>query len=145
MTDRITGLVLLAFAILYGFGASRLKAGFGSGPLGPKGFPLLLAITLGIVAIFILFRPDPDAALPKRRAWFDLVAVSASFLVYAYLLVPLGFILSTALETGLVSQRFGAKLWQAALTGIVASLAMYALFVYALDIPLPRGRVFGGR
>ena len=145
MTDRLTGLALLVFAVIYGFGASRLRAGFGSGPLGPRGFPVMLAVALGLVAIGIIFRPDPDSELPRGRQWLGLSLVSLSFIFYAYLLVPLGFILATTLETAFVSERFGAKLWQAALAGLIASLAMYALFVYALDIPLPVGRLFGGR
>lgn len=144
-SDRITGLVLLGLALLYGFGAARLKAGFGSGPLGPRGFPLLLAVCLGLVAIGIFFKNDISPERFKASSFLNLMIVSASFLAYAYLLVPVGFIAATTLETGFVSQRFGAKLWQAALTGLVASLAMYALFVYALGIPLPTGRIFGGR
>ena len=145
MTDRVTGAVLLLVAAVYGFAAWNLETGFGSGVLTPKDFPLLLAGALGAVALGIIFKPDPDAELPGARSWLNLAAISLSFVAYAYLIVPLGFILATALETGFVSQRFGAKLWQAALTGAVVSLAMYVLFVYALGIPLPLGRLFGGR
>ena len=145
MTDRITGVVLLILAALYGFGASNLKAGFGSGVLTPKDFPLLLAASLGLIALGIIFRPDPDAELLKGRSWLNLVIVSLSFIAYAYLIVPIGFIAATTLETGFVSQRFGAKLWQAALTGLAVSVALYLIFVYGLGISLPIGRVFGGR
>ena len=144
-SDRITALVLLGLAAVYGFGASRLKAGFGSGPVGPKGFPVMLAICLGLVALGIFFKNDIKEAWSAEASWPNLVLVSASFLAYAYLLLPIGFLLATTLETGFVAQRFGAKLWHAALTGLAASVAMYVLFVYALGIPLPIGRVFGGR
>ena len=144
-SDRITGLVLLGLALVYGVGAARVKVGFGSGPLGPKGFPLLLAVCLGLVALGIFFKNDISPERFKRKSWLDLLLVSASFLAYAYLILPIGFIVATTLETSFVSQRFGAKLWQAAVTGVLASLAMYALFVYALGIPLPTGRIFGGR
>ena len=145
MTDRITGVALLIFAALYGFGASNLKAGFGSGVLTPKDFPLLLAGSLGVVALGIIFKPDPDTELPKGRSWLNLIIVSLSFVAYAYLIVPIGFIAATTVETGFVSQRFGAKLWQAALTGLAVSVALYLIFVYGLGISLPIGRVFGGR
>jgi len=144
MTDRITGLVLIALALWYGLEASRLKSGFGSGPVGPKAFPLMLAITLGIIALFLLIRVDPNPRGLPPRTWANFGMVIASFLVYAYLLAPAGFILATTLETGFVSQRFGAKPWQALVTGLISSLALYALFVFALGIPLPPGRLFGG-
>lgn len=144
-SDRITALVLLGLAAVYGFGASSLKAGFGSGPVGPKGFPTLLAICLALVAIGIFFKNDIKEAWSAGSGWLNLVLVSLSFLAYAYLLLPIGFLLATTLETGFVAQRFGAKLWHAALTGLAASALMYLLFVYALGIPLPIGRAFGGR
>lgn len=145
MTDRIAGLVLIALALWYGLGASRLEAGFGSGPIGPKAFPLMLAIALGVIALFLLIRTDPEPMWPKRRTWGDFVLLLASFVAYAYLLAPAGFMVATTLETGFVSQRFGAKWWQALLTGLIASGALYLLFVFALGIPLPSGRWFGGR
>jgi putative tricarboxylic transport membrane protein len=145
MTDRIAGLVLIALAIWYGLGASRLEAGFGSGPVGPKAFPLILAIALGVIALFLLIRPDPEPRWPKRRTWGDFALLIGSFIAYAYLLAPAGFLLATTVETGFVSQRFGAKPWQALLTGLIASGALYLLFVFALGIPLPLGRWFVGR
>ena len=145
MSDRIAGIVLLVGAIVYGFGALRLKASFGSDPLGPKLFPLILAVALALMALAIIIRVDPDPKWFSPGAFLNLVVVCISFIVYAYLLVPLGFVAATAVETGFVSQRFGARWWQAAVTGIVASLTMYALFVYGLGIPLPLGWVFGDR
>ncbi|MCA9837993.1 MAG: tripartite tricarboxylate transporter TctB family protein [Trueperaceae bacterium] len=145
MSDRIAGIVILIFALWYGFGASRLKAGFGSGPIGPKNFPLMLALLLALVAIAIIvtgssFKPK----WPKRENWLDIWLVIASFVAYAYLIVPIGFIAATTLETGLVSQRFGAKWWQALATGFGISVALYALFVWVLGVSLPIGRIFRG-
>ena len=145
MTDRITGIVLLLFAFLYGWGASRIRIGFGSDPLGPKAFPYMLAITLGIIAIFIILRTDPEPKWISARSWLNLIFVFISFIAYAYLLVPLGFILATTLETGFVGQRFGAKWWLALIVGLASSLIMYVLFVYALNLPLPIGKLFGAR
>lgn len=145
MIDRITGLILIALAFWYGLGASRLESGFGSGPVGPKAFPLMLAVSLGVIALFLLIRVDPNPAGLTRRTWGNFGLVIASFLVYAYLLAPVGFVVATTLETGFVSQRFGAKPWQALLTGLLSSVALYVLFVFALGIPLPLGRLFGGR
>ena len=144
MTDRIAGLVLLGFAALYGFGAFRLKVGFGSDALGPKAFPYMLAIVMAICAVAIIIRIDPDPTWFKARGWINIAIVTSSFILYAYLLVPIGFIAATTLETGFVSQRFGAKWLPALVTGLVSSLVMYALFVFALGLPLPIGRIFGG-
>jgi putative tricarboxylic transport membrane protein len=142
VSDRIAAIVLLVFALYYGFEAWRLESGFGSGVVEPKDFPLLLAGGLLLFAIGILFRADPDPEWFNMPQWLDVVVLTASFAVYAYLLVPIGFLAATTLETSLVSWRFGAKPWQAVVAGLCSSAALYALFVFGLGIPLPRGRMF---
>ena len=169
--NRVTGALTLAFALWYGFEAFGLKSGFGSGPITPKSFPLLLAVILGLTGIAIFFSPSanktlsgsaspeasPDeaqtdeapagesAGWPTLGGWLNMVLLLVSFVAYAFLLVPIGFVAATTLETGLISQRFGAKLWQALATGLLVSLSLYALFVFGLGIPLPVGSIFGGR
>lgn len=64
-------------------------------------------------------------------------------MAYAYLLVPLGFIVTTALEMTLLSMLFGAKPRQAAVGGLSFSVLVYLLFTQVLGVPLPVGRIFG--
>ncbi len=160
--NRVTGALTLAFALWYGFEALGLKSGFGSGPITPRSFPLLLAVILGLTGIAIFFSPSANKALPDSDSsdeapasetvgwptpggWLNTGLLLVSFVAYAFLLIPIGFIAATTLETGFISQRFGAKLWQALLTGLLVSLSLYALFVFGLSIPLPVGSIFGGR
>ncbi len=145
MTDRIFGGVIFIGALLYGLGALRLEAAFLGGPVGPKVFPLLLAIVCGLLGLALLARPSGEPAWPGPRGWLELGVVTVSFVVYGFLLVPIGFLAATTLETGFVSWRFGARPLPALLVGIGVAVALWLLFVFALDIPLPIGRVFGGR
>ncbi|MEM6428266.1 MAG: tripartite tricarboxylate transporter TctB family protein [Deinococcota bacterium] len=142
MSDRIAAGVVFLLAAYYGLAANRLESGFGSGTVAPKDFPLLLAGALAVFAICMFVRVDPEPRWPKLGQWVNVVTVVISFALYAYLLVPLGFIAATSLETALVSQRFGGKLWQALVVGVLASLSLYVLFVFGLDISLPRGNVW---
>jgi putative tricarboxylic transport membrane protein len=142
-TDRIAGIVIIVFALLYGFEATRLKAGFGSGAIGPKDFPLFLAGLMLLMGIGLLISGSSfKASWPNQKSWLDVTLVVGSFIAYAYLIVPIGFIAATTLETGLVSHRFGAKWWQALATGFGISVALYALFVWGLGVSLPIGKVF---
>ena len=144
--NRVAGVVIFVFALFYGLEAWGLKSGFGSGVITPRSFPLLLAVCLGATGVAIFFsKLNVTAAWPAASGWLDTGVLLVSFVAYAYLLVPIGFVAATALETGLVSQRFGAKPWQALVTGLLVSVSLYALFVFALSIPLPVGRIFGGR
>ena len=142
MSDRVTAVLILIFAALYGLEAFRLKSNFGSDSLGPRGFPVILAILIAITGVFLFFKTEHIARWPGRNEWVNLLSTVISFIIYAYLLVPLGFIAATTLETSFLSQRFGAKIWQAVVLGIGSSLFLYVLFVYALQIPLPIGKIF---
>jgi putative tricarboxylic transport membrane protein len=145
MTDRITGIVLLIFAIIYGFGATRLKVGFGSGVIGPKDFPIMLAVILGIIALAMMIKTDPNPTWPSLKSWLNLITIVVSFIIYAYLIRILGFILATTLSTAFLSYKFSAKWWQALIVGLSSSLLMYAIFVFGFDLGLPLGTIFGGR
>lgn len=142
MSNRITAILIIIFSFIYGLEAYRLKSGFGSDSVGPRGFPIILAILLAILGIMLIFRQDSIKNWPNLQSWVSISLALISFIIYAYLLVPIGFIASTTLETSFLSQRFGAKIWQAVLLGLGSSLFLYFLFVYALQIPLPIGKIF---
>lgn len=145
MSDRIAGGVILLFSIWYGFEASRLELGFLSGGLTPRQWPYALAVAMAILAIIIIIRVDPEPDWPPLSKIVDILAVAISFVVYAYFLVIVGFLVATTIETSFLSHRFGAKPLQAVLVGVGASLLLYVIFVFGLGIPLPLGRIFGAR
>lgn len=145
MSDRIAGSLILLFAIWYGFEASRLKLGFLSGGLTPRQWPYALAVAMAILAIVIIIRVDPEPEWPPLSAILNIFGVAISFVIYAYFLVIIGFLAATTVETTFLSQRFGAKPLQAVYVGVGASLLLYVIFVFGLGIPLPLGRIFGGR
>ncbi len=142
MSNRIIAILIIILSFLYGLEAYRLKSGFDSDSVGPSGFPIILAILLAGLGIMLVFKQEPLKYWPYLHSWFSIDLALISFIIYAYLLVPIGFIASTTLETSFLSQRFGAKIWQAVLLGLGSSLFLYYLFVYALQIPLPIGKIF---
>lgn len=143
MTDRIVGGLFLLLAIGYALEASRMQVGFLSDPLGPRPFPYIIAALVGLSALWLLFKPDPEPAWPPRRFWPVLGLVLLSLAAYAYLVVPLGFILTTTLEMTLLSMLFGARWWQGLGGALAFTLAVYFLFTEGLGVPLPVGRIFG--
>lgn len=142
MTDRLVGVLLIAVAAGYAWIARGYEAGFFSDPVGPRVFPYLIGGLLGLSGLWLVIRPDPNPAwLPSSR-WLSFVLVLVSLVIYAYLLVPLGFIVSTFLEMSLLSLLFGARWWQATGSALLFSLAVYFLFTEALGVTLPTGRLF---
>lgn len=140
-SDRIIGVLLLLFAIWYGYTALNLRTTLLTDPIGPKFFPLFLATLMGLLSFYLLFKPDPDPEWPSRDEWVRIVLITLTFIGYAYLMNPLGFIIATTLEMIALSLIFRGPLWPAVLSSFVFTLALYGLFEIALDLSLPTGQL----
>lgn len=138
MSDRLTGLVLLALAVAYGVTASGFEAMIGD-PLGPAVFPMVLAVPLGLLSLVLVARPDPEPDWPRRRALLKQALTLVAFVAYAFLLEPLGFVVATVLATTAMALLLGARLRPAATTGVVSALVLFVLFDQLLGLPLPAG------
>jgi putative tricarboxylic transport membrane protein len=138
VSDRLTGLALLALAVAYGVAASGYQAMIGD-PLGPAVFPIVLAIPLGLLSLYLIVRPDPEPAWPRGRALLKQALALVAFVAYAYLLEPLGFLLSTFLAVLVLGWLLGARLWQAGAAGVGIAVVLFVVFDILLSLPLPAG------
>lgn len=146
MTDRVVGALLVLLAAAYGAAALQLKVPLATDPVGPRAFPVLLALVLAALGLSLIARPGREPQWPAFRLFGKLILVVGSFLVFALLFERLGFIpLSILLATGLGVLAGGSPLKSLAM-GTATGLVMYALFRYGLDLPLePWGSMLGGR
>ena len=62
MSDRIFGVFGLFLAIGFAFAAFAIEESFLSDAVGPKTFPLIIAVILGLASAAIALRPDPELA-----------------------------------------------------------------------------------
>jgi putative tricarboxylic transport membrane protein len=138
VSDRLTGLVLLALAVAYGLTAGDYQAMIGD-PLGPAVFPVALAIALGLLSLHLIARPDAEPDWPRGRALRKQGLALVAFVAYAYLLEPLGFLLSTFLAVAAVGPLLGARPWQAGTAGVAIAVVLFVLFDTLLGLPLPAG------
>ena len=144
MSDRIFAGLMLFFSLYYGWEAYGLKVPFAYDPLGPRAFPLFLAILLAVFSLFVLFRSkSQQVEWPRDRLLLKSVLVIATLVGYGFTLFWLGFILSTAIVSTLLARLFEANWVQSGLGGIALGLVFYALFGWLLQIPLPSGQIFG--
>ena len=128
--------------------ATTFDVMFPTDPLGPKAFPLLAAFLLAIGGMALLREGlregaggTPVNAVTGARDRILLATVS--FVAYAFLLAPLGFVLATVLEFALLARLFGGTLVRGAAVGLAFAVLLYLLFVYGLGLPLPLG-IFEG-
>jgi putative tricarboxylic transport membrane protein len=138
VSDRLAGLVLLALAVAYGIMASGYQAMIGD-PLGPAVFPIVLAIPLGLLSIYLIIRPDRAPAWPKGPALLKQLLAVVAFVAYTYLLEPLGFLVSTFLAVVVLGWLLGAGLRQAGAAGVAIAVVLFVLFDILLGLPLPPG------
>lgn len=140
MGDRILGLGLLVLAVAYGWAAQQWPEPFGGAEsVGPETFPTILSVILASGSLYLMIKPDPDAQWPVGKSAFELVVSVIVLVVYALLLEPLGFVISTTLAVGTLSWRMGATPMRAFLTGLVSAVVVFVLFNYGLSLSLPAG------
>lgn len=139
MSDRITGVALLLLALAFGIQAWSFRATFFTDPLGARAFPLAIAALLVPLAAILVVRPRPTATWPARTSWPPLGIALATFVVYALVLEPIGFLLATTGVFVVFARLFHARAWQGLVAGLLFSATLYALFVWALGLYLPVG------
>lgn len=153
------GVVVAATAIA--LEATTFDVAFPTDPLGPKAFPVFAAALLAIGGLALVRSARADRARataaagppvagdgeaaasdldgPEPGAARRIALGTVSFVAYAFLLAPLGFVLATTLEFAVLARLFGGPLGRGAAAGLVFALLLYALFVYGLGLPLPLG------
>ncbi len=138
MSDRLTGLILLALAVAYGVTASGFEAMIGD-PLGPAVFPLVLSIPLALFSLFLIVRPDPEPRWARGRELLKQALTLVVFVAYAQLIEPLGFVLTSVLAVLALGLLLGARAHQAGAAGLAIALTLFVLFHHVLNLPLPVG------
>jgi putative tricarboxylic transport membrane protein len=141
MRERGIAAGLLGFALGYALLASGYTVSFVADPLGPRAAPFLLATLLVLLSLWILAYPpqsEAASAAPHPRSMAAVVGLA----LYAALMPWLGFVLATALLTAALARLAQGPPVRAAALGTAFAAVLYYLFVFALDVPLPIGRIF---
>lgn len=138
--DRVFGVLMIVLAVAYGWAATQFPEPFGGTEVvGPETFPQLLAVVLTLSSLYMVVRPDPDNAWPWSRTGVELVVAVIVLALYAGLLEPLGFIVSTTLAVGTLCWRMGARPLKAFVTGALSGVVVFIIFNFLLDLQLPLG------
>ena len=146
MNDRILGGICVVLAVAMAWAARDYAAPISYEPVGPRAFPLLLAMLIGASGLWLVLRPGRHAASFAHLKALGFAA--AAIFAYALLFQWLGFTLATALMALPVGMAFGGS-WKHSLAGGVGlGLLLFLLFDKLLDVVLPTGllaMVLGGR
>jgi putative tricarboxylic transport membrane protein len=161
LSDRVTGLFMVALGALAAYGGSRLPAVPGQ-QIGPNVFPLVVGIGLAICGGMVAFgvgrhyETEAEADLAKITGqialatgdgdepsgwWRGLKALVPPALLLFYVLAVdrLGFLPTAAVMVLITSVALGARLRLAVPLAIGAPLFVNLVFSKLLRVPLPSG------
>ncbi|WP_038098236.1 tripartite tricarboxylate transporter TctB family protein [Thioalkalivibrio sp. HK1] len=134
--DRLFGLIVCAGALAYAVSALHIKVGFMSDPVGSKTFPLIVAGIAGLCGLIMIVRPDDDPAWPKGSSILSLGICIATLIGYALALKPGGFLLPTAIASGILSWQILPDRRLALIIGTLLSSGLFLIFKYLLGLSL---------
>ncbi|MFV3387355.1 tripartite tricarboxylate transporter TctB family protein [Pseudomonas sp. NY15364] len=139
MYVRLFAAIWLLLCAVLAVIAWGFQAPFAYDPVGPRAYPLLLLALMGAGAAWLVFKPGADTEKLTRQALQRAGLCILTLLAYALLFEPLGFVLSTALATFVLGLLFTGRVLPCLISGVLMGVLLYALFDYALDVPLPLG------
>jgi len=159
------GAAVLAISIAIAIEATTFDVAFPTDPLGPKAFPFVAALLLGFGGAALIREgraaaeaaaathtgpaaatdTGPAAATPTGAAGpaapptRRVILAAGSFILYALLLAPLGFVVATTAEFVALVRLFGGPWVRGTAAGALFAVLLYGLFVHGLGLPLPLG------
>jgi len=139
MSDRIFGIFGIFLAIGFAVSALYIEESFLSDAVGPKAFPIIVAVVLGLSSAVIALRPDAGPQWPALGRLVEIGAAVVVLILYAELLPVAGFVLATAFAATYLAWRLGSSVIESVLTGIGTSVGIYVIFHLVLGLSLARG------
>ena len=142
----LAAVVLVVLSVTFLLGVFDIRSPDGLDPAGPRFFPLIVTSAWVLLSLCYLAESlraprSVEAEEPgHRRTWFEPVAISALLLLYAFLVVPLGYVIATMLLFFAAARVLGSRnTVRDAIVAVVLSVVVYIAFTRFLDISLPDG------
>ncbi|ULL15316.1 tripartite tricarboxylate transporter TctB family protein [Paenibacillus sp. H1-7] len=140
--DRYSGIVFFAIGIAFVFGSRSISTSAYGSNVGANIFPMILGSFLALLSLRLIyetFRNQQKEARKKQQLdykRFGIIFTAA--VLYALLLEPIGFVLSTFLflMVGFQTMQRGRMIISIVISAAF-SLGVYYLYVHVLDGSLP--------
>ena len=139
MSDRIFASIWILLCISGLFIGWGIQSEYSYEPLGPRPFPMAILALMTLCAVLLLLRKPDVIAWPHAKVLHRLLVMVITLVLYAWGFESLGLPLATALLTFGIALLFKAKVWVAALSGVVLGASLFYAFDYLLDVTLPLG------
>jgi putative tricarboxylic transport membrane protein len=162
--DLMLSAVLAVIAVVYAIESFDLpETSPNQADIGPRAYPLLILVLMVLTTALLMLkslrsfsssaRPEvgsePESRADRHTMLFQLVSMAlvvVSSVVYLELMIPLGFIVATALflavQVAIIGgwRRYGGRrMFIPIVFACLTSVAIYMLFADSLGVPLPQG------
>src|SRR3546814_10398934 len=97
MNDRTLGILALILAAFLTWGGWGIEAPFAYEPVGPRAFPMLVALMIGLCGLRLAIKGGNPIAANSVGANSRIALMVLGAAAYAFLFQWLGFIIATAL------------------------------------------------
>ena len=151
--DMVTGIVGLLTCVFFCFMTLQVRQPAKLLEPGPRLLPFVALFLIGISSIALIIRVYKDRA-KEEKPYFPkggVLKVTKSFLmlvVYAVAMTYLGFVITTPFATAAfiydLKGNSEVKPVSTVIISVVVTAVLYAMFVFAFQIKLPAGVLFGG-
>jgi putative tricarboxylic transport membrane protein len=145
----IAAVVLVVLSATFLVGVFDIRSPKGLDPQGPRFFPLLVTVAWLLLSIGYLIeglrsprttKAPAEAGDITDRSWFEPVALCVLLVLYAFLVVPLGYMIATAALFWGAARVLGSRqLVRDIVVAVVMAVVVYIAFTQFLDISLPEG------
>lgn len=150
--DLVAAAILLLIAGTYGWATLQIPSSALDDGVGPRGFPLVLTITLAVVAAALAVRALTTAPVGTRARddgkeaearWPRALGVLAFGALYIPAAMVLGYPLALFLLLVAVPLYEGMRFsWRVPIVAAGGAAAFYVLFVLVLGVRQPEGVLF---
>ena len=151
--DMVTGIVGLLTCIFFFIMTQQVRQPANLLEPGPRLLPYVAIFLIGISSIALIVKGYKEREIAEKPYFpkGGVLKVTRSFLmlvVYAIAMTYLGFIIATPFATAAfiydLKGNSEVKPVSTAIISVVITAALYAMFVFAFQIKLPAGVLFGG-
>ena len=150
--DTILGVIALILSGLFCYMTIGLKQTQYVGDPGPKLLPFIGCAILAIFGIALIVCPGKDSErLLTKRQGLDVLKLSTVYFLYTLCMWLFGFAVTLPavlfVATFMLSKlsaknaTVGQRLLKSLIFTVIASVVVYVLYIYLLDVTFPQGRV----
>ena len=151
--DMVTGIVGLLTCIFFFIMTQQVRQPANLLEPGPRLLPYLAIFLIGISSIALIVKGYKEREIAEKPYFpkGGVIKVTKSFLmlvIYAVAMTYLGFVITTPFATAAfiydLKGNSEVKPVSTVIISVVVTAVLYAMFVFAFQIKLPAGVLFGG-